>query len=300
MFDIKYIKLKFVIEMENDCRLPSFKASAIRGGMGNMLMQFNCISDGSCSSCYFTDSCIVQNIMYPKPLIQLPFLADGSKTAGYIIECFDKKEYYSAGDTLSFNLILFGKNIAYLNQFIFAFDSLGRVGLGKKGNTYRLIKVINEKGNPVFNGGFLYKQNIEIKTIEDYIVSRKAEINGLNGVKLKTPLRMVKGGRMTDGINFNDIIRSVSRRLAMLNSFDRRSIEPVEINEGDYRVDNRLRWVRNDRYSSTQNRKIAFMGVAGEINFLDSVDDYADYIIAGELIHIGKNTSFGYGKYLID
>ncbi len=40
-------------------------------------------------------------------------------------------------------------------------------------------------------------------------------------------------------------------------------------------------------------------GITGTVVFEDMPDDCLDYLIAGELTHIGRNTSFGFGKYVI-
>ena len=40
---IRYVKLHFTIEMLEDTVLPKYKASALRGGIGEMLLRANCV-----------------------------------------------------------------------------------------------------------------------------------------------------------------------------------------------------------------------------------------------------------------
>lgn len=40
-------------------------------------------------------------------------------------------------------------------------------------------------------------------------------------------------------------------------------------------------------------------GIQGKAVFGSMPDECLDYLIAGELIHIGRNTSFGFGKYVL-
>ena len=62
--DIRYVKLEFTLTFPNSCVLPISKASAIRGGMGEMLLRANCIRDRNCDNCDFVEECIVQRTMY--------------------------------------------------------------------------------------------------------------------------------------------------------------------------------------------------------------------------------------------
>lgn len=48
---VRYIKLHFTISFIEDAVLPIRKVSAIRGGMGEMLLRANCIRDRVCESC---------------------------------------------------------------------------------------------------------------------------------------------------------------------------------------------------------------------------------------------------------
>ncbi len=44
---VRYIKLHFTVKMLEDTWLPSEKVSAIRGGMGEMLLRANCVRNRS-------------------------------------------------------------------------------------------------------------------------------------------------------------------------------------------------------------------------------------------------------------
>lgn len=41
--DIRYTKLTFVVQFTEDTMLPKQKVSAIRGGIGEMLLRANCV-----------------------------------------------------------------------------------------------------------------------------------------------------------------------------------------------------------------------------------------------------------------
>ncbi len=64
--NISYIKLRFSLVFEQDTILPRNKVSALRGGMGEMMLQQNCIKDRNCKSCRFKEACIVHRTLYTK------------------------------------------------------------------------------------------------------------------------------------------------------------------------------------------------------------------------------------------
>ena len=51
------------------------------------------------------------------------------------------------------------------------------------------------------------------------------------------------------------------------------------------------------RYSGTQDKKVALRGVKGDMVLSDIPEDLLPVLLAGEVMHIGKNTSFGFGRY---
>lgn len=126
---IRYIKLHFSISFTEDAILPVHKVSAIRGGMGEMLLRANCIRDCVCESCDFETECIVRRTMYSKFSLKPNYVTNG-ESIGYVLECENYQTFFPEGETLSFNLILFGNTIVYFNQYLQAFYMLGRYGIG--------------------------------------------------------------------------------------------------------------------------------------------------------------------------
>ena len=53
------------------------------------------------------------------------------------------------------------------------------------------------------------------------------------------------------------------------------------------------------RYSSTQDRKVALRGVKGDMELSELPQELLPVLLAGEILHIGKNTSFGFGRYRV-
>ena len=305
-FDIRYIKLHFTIEFTEDSILPVFKASALRGGMGEMLLRACCIRNRECENCDFESECLVRRIMYSKMEIQPSFMTSGD-SVGYAFECEDYRSNVRAGDTLQFNLLLFGKTIVYCSQILSAFYSLGMNGLGKEMSRFRIVEVTNSKGVPILDKANVLMQNLEILKVSDYIAFRKEKLSEESykrRIAFKTPLSLKYHGNMLTEFIPQAIIESACRRIYMLDCLE--GIES-DIHEKEY-VDSLMipkvlheehKEVSVRRYSNHKETAMYLKGIEGEIELDQISPELLDILLAGELIHIGKNTSFGFGRYRI-
>jgi hypothetical protein len=53
------------------------------------------------------------------------------------------------------------------------------------------------------------------------------------------------------------------------------------------------------RYSSTQKKKMPLCGIEGEFMLKEPTEEMMWYLFAGEILHVGKYSSFGFGKYVV-
>ena len=300
VYDIRYVKLHFELEIVEDTTMPVTKASAIRGGIGEMLLRANCIKDRVCEKCDFESECIVQRTMYSKFDRELELVSD-MNSIGYIIECEDYREDYLAGDVLLFNLILFGKTIVYFNQYLQAVYALGQSGIGKFHSRFVIKQVTNNRKQPILDGFNVNMSMYQYDTLENYIKYRRKQIIGkdINKIIFKTPLTIKHNGEFMNEFNMDIIVKAVQRRLYILNCYEgnydneiyEKELSHVTINGQDVKRKNVT------RYSNRKNSKMDLKGVRGEVIVDRLPDDVIDVLIAGEIIHVGKNTSFGFGRY---
>ena len=106
-WDIRYVKLHFQCRVTEKCQMPVNKTSALRGGMGEMLLSEHCIypADRKCADCSFETECLVRRIMYSKFDIRPEFVTTG-ESIGYVISCEDYRTTLEEGDTLNFGGLL--------------------------------------------------------------------------------------------------------------------------------------------------------------------------------------------------
>lgn len=297
--NIRYVKLHFTLEFTEDTVLPKNKVSALRGGMGQMLLRLNCIKDRNCEYCDFESECIVRRMMYSK-LTQKPEYMKQGDSLGYVFECDDYEEIYYEGDTLSFNLILFGRNIVYFQQYLQAFTYLGIEGLGKNHSKFIIIQITNTRNKLIYENNNIYMENYVVSKVIDYVRYRMNMQKNENTVIFSSPLTIKYRGEFIQRFDLEAIIAAVIRRIHMLDCLEELGLEPIERFDSipDY---NNIEIIDTyvSRYSSTHNDKVKLRGIRGSM-YIHELDDNLKMLLhAGELIHIGKNTSFGFGKYTL-
>ncbi len=303
---IRYIKLHFTVAMLEDTYLPADKVSALRGGMGEMLLRANCVRDRNCADCDFESECIVRRTMYSKYRI-VPQFVTTNDSVGYILECENYDKFFAAGDLLQFHLILFGRAIVYFNQYMQAFFALGNEGIGKEHGRYRIVSVTNTQNHPLFMDGGIYMQNYRIQTLGEYVDYRIRRMNrtgSQNRLVFHTPTALKYQGGFLEEYHVEAIWNAVLRRIYMLECFE-------DITQNVYNIDElktlilpdivkqEVRRVGIQRYSSTQDRRMVLNGIKGFIELKQIPEQILPWLFAGELIHIGKNTSFGFGRYSV-
>ena len=294
---IRYVKLHFKVQFWKASRLPVNKVSAIRGGIGEMLLRANCIRDRNCTSCDFEQECIVRRTMYSKFDRKPAFVTTGD-SAGYVLECENYEEFFDAGDTLEFHLILFGRTIVYFSQFLQAVYQLGNAGIGKEHAMYHLVSVRNTTGKEILDGNRILMEHYEIQTIDDYVRYR-LQGNGRweNQIRFKTPVTLKYQGKIQETLTLEAVAAAVFRRLYILDCFE--GLDCGELCwQGEYPkvLEENSKRITVCRYSGTQDQKMA-LGIKGDMQLSGLPQELLQVLLAGEIMHIGKNTSFGFGRY---
>ncbi|MCL2485336.1 MAG: CRISPR system precrRNA processing endoribonuclease RAMP protein Cas6 [Endomicrobia bacterium] len=297
-------KYAFHLTASEDMLLPSYKSSMFRGGFGRVFKSLNCVNRISkdCQTCPIKNSCSYFYIFEEKTYIPMPYIISSE---------FNDKRKYSKGEIITFELTLFGKAREYLPHFIFSFIELGvSTGLAKKQYKYKLTQVSGETGNIIFDGEKFVNNAFEENQRD---AAKKntaaAEDNPANTVTLsfKTPLRLSVKHVLTPAnkINFELIVKALTSRINAIAKahcgYDP-MLNPVPLikKAKDIKIkQNGLVWTDWTRYSNKQKTQMDFGGLLGDIIFEGDFSDFMPYLNLGQKIHIGKNTTFGLGKYLL-
>lgn len=303
---IKYIKLHFTVSFLENTKLPADKLSALRGGMGEMLLRANCIRDRNCVKCDFEPECIVHKTLYTQYAVRPKFVT-AKDSIGYILECENYDEGFSKGSLLQFDLILFGKTIAYFHQYIEAFRALGQEGIGINHSKFQIVSVTDTRGKPFLEREFRNRKQYLLYTLGEYAkyrVNQIQENGGADRLIFQTPLTLKYQNEFWKIFQMEAIWEAVQRRIYMLECYEGMECSIYDCGRPE---EQEMPVIREqvcrdafvNRFSSTQNKKMTLWGIKGYMQ-MDHIPENMLFILAaGELTHIGKNTSFGFGKYRI-
>ena len=239
----------------------------------------------------------------------------------------ERRRGYKPGDEIQFSLTLIGRAIDYLPYFIYTFDELGKMGIGKGKARFELqdvscdgktiydsesktLKPFNPSDIliPHFSKGGL----VNLKGLSQDLPTEQSEVveSGLSrspiAISFITPTRIIYDGHLTLDLEFHILIRNLLRRLSLLSYFhcggdpSEWDFKGIIEKAKKIRVKKRdLRWYDWERYSGRQETRMKMGGFVGEITFEGDIDPFIPFIKAGEVLHVGKGTGFGLGKYRI-
>lgn len=312
---INYSSFIFCLEPKEIIVLPPYKGSTLRGGFGSAFRKVVCaLKKTDCSECILREKCVYSYVFETPPPSRTKIMTKYKNAPHpFIIEPpSEKRQVYKPGDVIEFGLALIGRALDYLPYFIYTFDELGRIGIGKDRGKYELKKVRSDNTiiyssdtkalKSLKPSNFSFPQKWESSLISEPITPNSEPLT----LDFLTPARIVYNGRLTLDLEFHMLIRQLLRRISLLAYFHC----GLEASEWDFKgvIDkatevhvkkSNLKWYDWERYSFRQDTKMKMGGFVGEIVFEGNTEPFMPLIKAGEILHVGKGTSFGLGKYEI-
>lgn len=288
--------------------LPPYKGSTFRGGFGHAFKKVVCtIRDRTCDECLLRSRCIYSYVFETPPPEDSQMLRKYEKAPHpFVIEPpLETKTHYNPGDVLTFSLVLIGKAVDYLPYFIYTFEELGKMGIGKGKGRYELLNASCEgkqiynsvdrqlKPTPPCSPSFLLKRG-------PGGVASDSQLLTLNFI---TPTRIVFNEDLVVEPEFHHIIRSLLRRLSSLSYFhygERLDLDFKGLIERAQSIkvkERNTEWHDWERYSARQDVRMKMGGFVGKVSFEGDLGEFLPFIELGEVLHVGKGTSFGLGKY---
>ena len=298
-----HLSLKGTVEFNT---WPGF---IIRSGFGAALKKL-CIYKSRrvpCTECRLLDSCPYAYIFetYRPGDRDIDFTAENFPHPFVFSPSVTEPGSLSSGDPLAIRLTLFGRGINYLLFYIYAFDLLGDMGLGKSRGRYRLERVVDH-----FSGRTLY--TAEDKTLRgepqrQTLADLQHAPNG-DSVQLDfvCPTKIEQHNRTVDRLTPDILIRSLLRRASLLAELHQQKkwqldfrglIEQFNSSVDSFRSN--ISTDRFDRYSVRQGRKQPHFAFTGSFSMTGELSEFMPLIRLGEFMHIGKSSSMGFGKYRI-
>jgi CRISPR-associated endoribonuclease Cas6 len=265
---IKYSK----ITLTSDYILPyKFIGSTIRGAFGVGLKKTVCINpSGECKGCFAGNGCLFYDF----------FEKDTPK---YRLKIFLKGE-------VKFELYLF-EEYAEKSPYVISalFKAFKETGIGK--NRQKPCFEIYYNGVSIYNGGKI--KNFKNNALEFEI----DEIKNRCRVVIHTPIRVKENGAyVRDKLKVETLLRTIHHKYNKLQNLPITKLPFTP----EYKINSAVfSFVDLRRYSNRQKKGMNFGGVTGYIDF-EYIDEKSFYMLkVGELIGVGKQTTFGLGNIQI-
>ncbi len=314
LFAIFEFKTRFL----NDCSLPPFKGSTIRGAFGHKLKEISCrmTHNHNCHTCLLKSSCVYSYVFESIPFEETKRMKKyPSVPHPFIIEPPpEKKRNYKEGDPFNFKIILIGKAIDSLPYIVYAFEKTGETGLGYENRGKYVIESLINHNFLMEEKSVLYSHGdsalkfpayiTQVKQVND-VIETWGDIDEVT-FNFLTPARIKYADSLISYLEFHIFIRNFLRRLSSIFYFhcgEELDINYKEVIDKSRFVDvvkSTLKWEEYDRYSSRQESKMKLGGFKGKVKFRGPLKEFALLIMLGKFFHVGKAASFGLGKYEVE
>jgi hypothetical protein len=295
--------------------LPRRKGTVLRGGFGATFKRMVCIKRGAqdCPPCQLGNICPYGYIFETRPPADSTALRKLSAIPRpFVLEPpLEERTLYAPGQTITFGLVLVGRAMQYLPYFVEVFRALGEAGIGRRRAKYVLSRV--EQVNPLSGADSLLCTADDV-TIAPPLPAIAAADIAAHAVHLpdddlvlrfQSPTRLKYEGDYIDRLDFHVVIRNALRRLSNLSRFH--CDQPLDV---DFRgiiasaaqvetVWTALEWVDQQRSSTRQGRDMNLGGLVGDVRFRGHLRPFLPLLLACQLVHLGKATSFGNGQFEI-
>ena len=284
------LSLRLELKMLDSFRLPPFAGSMFRGVLGWALKEV--CSPEVYSYVFETAS-------------DRPGQADASRP--FILLPPTQARQLHAEQRFDVELKLLGQGCEYLPEFIEAIMIAGDGGLGKQRARFELSKIVVDDGVrswvcfdvacgwesayqplPSALGAFIRLPHIE---------------PGQVALVFETPTRLVSHGEPLESPDFAAVMRAMYRRLNALldvhggNQESLTLLGQLEALE-QILVQHDVAWVDWERSSNRQQRRHLMGGMVGTSVYSGPFHrEWLEILSVGQVLHLGKATTFGMGKY---
>lgn len=306
------VRLRVDIRARSRVQLPSYKGSTFRGALGMALKGLCCATrKPSCEECLLRLSCLYVYLFETKLSLEDPRDARYRNAPRPLVLRIDRDQPLTlgTGDVWTFGLTVVGRAVKYLPFVVAALQRMGDLGIGKGRGRFDLIRVttLDGRGLPadvIFDGGtvslprMVLNANGSVPTIA----------SGCDTFRLRfiTPLRLIFRGELVRVPEFHILASHLARRLEMLERIHcggeaGLDVEAVIAAAREVMLlENRTRWYDWERYSHRQGRKMRLGGLVGEATYRGDPGRFEPLLTLGVWVHVGKNTSFGLGRYEVE
>lgn len=305
----------FDLEAVDQVHMPAYQGSTFRGGFGYAFKKMVCFQPNwrACAPCargntcpygYVFETTAQAGVVAPLDLHEI--------TPPFLIEApHQSQRSYQPGDRLGFDLLLIGHGIDYLPYFLMAFQELGRSGIGKPQGRYVLQRItathpwLGDR-ELIYDGVDVRVGGRDLSVGWDAVAAWVADLpNDQLTLRFSTPTRIKYRDTYIVQPAFHVLMRALLRRISALAFFhcgeawsgDAREL--ITLAEQVETVRAEVQWIDWDRFSGRQHQRVPLGGFVGDLTYRGDLGPFHALLALGALVHIGKATVFGHGRYQI-
>lgn len=308
---LPYLRLRFRLRSVGEARLPRTKGSLLRGAFGHALRRAVCsMGRGqACAPCPLRPGCAYTRLFETSFPQDPPTFVDGlpASPRPFVFEPGEEETRYRPGDTLTFQLLLFGTAVDLQGFALLAVERMATAGLGRRRYPFALEEAAYQSRQGPWTalqggGGKEWQGPAPGVTLKPEDLPP-----GPLTLRFLTPTRIKIAGSLAEGVGFPALAERMARRVREMAHFYGTPGPPgtgpawdldtlVQRAEGVQVVDSRLSWRDWERYSSRQETRMALGGFVGTLRLQGDLTPFHPLLRAAEVLHIGKATTFGLGK----
>jgi hypothetical protein len=306
---LRWARLALTLRAEEPLHLPPYAGSTFRGAFGHAFKRVACPLRGACETCAHSAVCVYAFAFETEGAADGSALARGRTVAHpFVLEPpGGAPTEVPPGGQLTLGLTLVGRAIALAPYFLAACREMGRRGVGRGRGRFRLVRGVaaepgDLKGRLVYDG----EADLMAPAVPPWSgadLPRAPEATERITLEFVTPTRLRQDADLVVRPEFATLATALLRRVSVLAEvhcgaradLDAKAI--LESAKAVRAVESDLRWHDWERYSARQDTRMALGGFLGRITFEGPLAPWWPLLRVGEVLHVGKGTAFGLGKY---
>lgn len=332
--NLSFSRFKAYFRVLEPLHLPAYTGSTFRGALGHAMSKlYSGLKKKVCTECEIRSQCRYTNLyayFFESPSDH-PFIADNSRSMKMKHETYPQPfileppagGLYLSGEFLPLSFTLVGKAIECFPFMACALSNISHVGIARKEEGMKvrgkisLEAIVDAFHSDDANETLIYDGRtgriVGPGQILDFDIIKQSVMGNLNcerpveriRISFLTPLRFKNENRLGDALTFNVFIRNILRRLTLVSVHSPLSFcidfkRLLSLAESVKTEESQLRWFDWERYSARQGGKMKLGGFVGDIVFAGNLNEFLPYIKMCEFLNVGKNCTFGLGKYEIE
>ncbi|MBK8455487.1 MAG: CRISPR system precrRNA processing endoribonuclease RAMP protein Cas6 [Thiofilum sp.] len=308
--DVQRYQLEYVAQTEG--QFPHYAGSMWRGAWGHALKRTVCITRlPQCEHCLLRGQCVYSQL-FETPAGREPLLGkiNHAPHPYSIHPLATSGASFSQGALLTIGLTLIGHAHQQLSYLLYAFEQLGRHGLGKAQARLQLHAVYQESALGEQDWQLIYQPDMSLKALppsELLIPSApsRVQLTWLTPYRAQYQERLLKPAHFTPDV----LVMGLVRRISLLAAYWGQAwsgmdelIPALQQAASTLRLEqSTLYWQAWSRFSNRQQRLVQMDGMMGSVVLSgEGLTTVWPWLWFGQWVQVGKGTVMGLGAYRLE